>query len=405
MRISKKIYASIWNSDVNVFSSIIKKIAFITIAIGLSSIILSVFILEGFKKEIKKKVYNFSGHYDVSSYADGITFQNSPLELDRGLFSNYSESNKIKNIYPYIISSALVQGDYESIEGVVFKGVNKDFFHEISNNIISFNETVDLNSNFSKSILISSEINKRLKSKIGDTLTVFFPNSPPVFRKLIVYGIYETGLEEIDDVIIYGDININRKIYGWDVFKASGLSVFINNPDNIDMYFDEIKSLSNYDEFVETVNQKYVQIFDWLSLLDKNVVIFFIIIIFVASFNMLSIVVILIMERIKMIGILKSFGAKSSFIISIFARVGLRLIGMGVFIGNTLAFTIILLQNKFQLFKLNKDNYYIENIPFDINYFMLLKINLLVIGLILISIIIPLFIINRIKVIDSIQFS
>ena len=405
MRISKKIYASIWNSDVNVFSSIIKKIAFITIAIGLSSIILSVFILEGFKKEIKKKVYNFSGHYDVSSYADGITFQNSPIELDRGLFSNYSESNKIKNIYPYIISSALVQGDYESIEGVIFKGVNKDFFHEISNNIISFNESFDLNSNFSKSILISSEINKRLKSKIGDTLTVFFPNSPPVFRKLIVYGIYETGLEEIDDVIIYGDININRKIYGWNVFKASGLSVFINNSENIDMYFDEIKSLSSYDEFVETVNQKYVQIFDWLSLLDKNVVIFFIIIIFVASFNMLSIVVILIMERIKMIGILKSFGAKSSFIISIFARVGFRLIGMGIFIGNALAFTIILLQNKFQLFKLNKDNYYIENIPFDINYFMLLKINLLVIGLILISIIIPLFIINRIKVIDSIQFS
>ena len=405
MRISKKIYASIWNSDLNVFSSIIKKIAFITIAIGLSSIILSVFILEGFKKEIKKKVYNFSGHYDVSSYADGITFQNSPIELDRGLFSNYSESNKIKNIYPYIISSALVQGDYESIEGVVFKGVNKDFFHEISNNIISFNEAIDLNSNFSKSILISSEINKRLKSKIGDTLTVFFPNSPPVFRKLIVYGIYETGLEEIDDVIIYGDININRKIYGWNVFKASGLSVFINNSENIDMYFDEIKSLSSYDEFVETVNQKYVQIFDWLSLLDKNVVIFFIIIIFVASFNMLSIVVILIMERIKMIGILKSFGAKSSFIISIFARVGFRLIGMGIFIGNALAFTIILLQNKFQLFKLNKDNYYIENIPFDINYFMLLKINILVIGLILISIIIPLFIINRIKVIDSIQFS
>ena len=262
-----------------------------------------------------------------------------------------------------------------------------------------------MNSNFSKSILISSEINKRLKSKIGDTLTVFFPNSPPVFRKLIVYGIYETGLEEIDDVIIYGDININRKIYGWDVFKASGLSVFINNPDNIDMYFDEIRSLSSYDEFVETVNQKYVQIFDWLSLLDKNVIIFFIIIIFVASFNMLSIVVILIMERIKMIGILKSFGAKSSFIISIFSRVGFRLIGMGVFIGNALAFTIILLQNKFQIFKLNKDNYYIENIPFDINYFMLLKINLLVIGLIVISIIIPLFIINRIKVIDSIQFS
>ena len=405
MKISKKIYSSIWNSDLNVFSSIIKKIAFITIAIGLSSIILSVFILEGFKKEIKKKVYNFSGHYDVSSYADGITFQNSPIELDRGLFSKYTESNKIKNIYPYIISSALVQGDYESIEGVIFKGVNKDFFYEISNNIISFNESFDLNSNFSKSILISSEINKRLKSKIGDTLTVFFPNSPPVFRKLIVYGIYETGLEEIDDVIIYGDININRKIYGWDVFKASGLSVFINNPDNIDMYFDEIRSLSSYDEFVETVNQKYVQIFDWLSLLDKNVVIFFIIIIFVASFNMLSIVVILIMERIKMIGILKSFGAKSSFIISIFARIGFRLIGMGVFIGNTLAFTTILLQNKFQLFKLNKDNYYIENIPFDINYFMLLKINLLVIGLILISIILPLFIINRIKVIDSIQFS
>ena len=405
MNISKKIYASIWKSDLNVFSSFIKKIALASIAIGLSSIILSVFILEGFKKEIKKKIYNFSGHYNVSSYADGISFQSSPLDLNKGLFSNYYKSNKIRNIYPYILNSALAQGNQESIEGIVFKGIDNNFFDEIIDNIVVYDQSFDLNKNFSKSILISSKISKKLKSSVGDTLTIFYPNTPPIFRKLVVYGIYETGLEEIDDIIVYGDININRKINGWNKSKASGISIFINDSKNIDILHSEIKSFSGYDEFVETTNQKYIQLFDWLNLLDKNVIIFFVIIAFVASFNILSIIVILIMERIKMIGILKSLGAKTKFITLIFVRVGIRLLITGIFLGNIFAFFIIYIQNKFELFKLNKESYYIENIPFDINYLMLIKINFLVIFIILISISIPLFIINRIRIINSIQFS
>jgi|TARA_B110000263_G_scaffold77510_1_gene67672 lipoprotein-releasing system permease protein len=405
MNVSKKIYASIWKSNLNVFSSVIKKIALATIAIGLSSIILSVFILEGFKKEIKKKIYNFSGHYNVSSYADGISFQSSPLDLNKGLFSNYYKSDKIRNIYPYILNSALAQGNHESIEGVVFKGIDINFYDEIIDNIVVYDQSFDLNKNFSKSILISSKISKKLKSSVGDTLTIFYPNTPPIFRKLIVYGIYETGLEEIDDVIVYGDININRKINGWDKSKASGISIFINDSKNIDTFYSEIKSFSGYDEFVETTNQKYIQLFDWLNLLDKNVIIFFVIISFVASFNILSIIIILVMERIKMIGILKSFGAKTKFITSIFVRVGIRLLITGVCLGNVFAFFIIYIQNKFQFFKLNKESYYIENIPFDINYLMLIKINFLVTFIILISIAIPLFIINRIRIINSIQFS
>ena len=405
MKISKKIYASIWDSDLNVFSSFIKKIALATIAIGLSSIILSVFILEGFKKEIKKKIYSFSGHYNISSYADGISFQSSPLDLNNGLFSNYYKSDKIRNVYPYILNSALAQGNQESIEGVVFKGIDKIFYNEIVDNIIAYDESFDINKNFSKSILISSKISKKLNSIIGDTLTIFYPNNPPVFRKLIVYGIYETGLEEIDDIIVYGDININRKINVWDSSKASGISVYIKDYTNINAYYNEIKSFSGYDEFVETTNQKYIQLFDWLNLLDKNVLIFFVIIAFVASFNILSIIVILIMERIKMIGIFKSFGAKTNFIISVFVRVGIRLLITGILLGNLFAFFIIYIQNKFELFKLNKESYYIENVPFDINYLMLFKINFLVIFIILISIAIPLFIINRIRVINSIQFS
>lgn len=253
--------------------------------------------------------------------------------------------------------------------------------------------------------MISSKISKKLKSSVGDTLTIFYPNTPPIFRKLVVYGIYETGLEEIDDIIVYGDININRKINGWNKSKASGISIFINDSKNIDILHSEIKSFSGYDEFVETTNQKYIQLFDWLNLLDKNVIIFFVIIAFVASFNILSIIVILIMERIKMIGILKSFGAKTKFITLIFVRVGIRLLITGVCLGNAFAFFIIYIQNKFELFKLNKESYYIENIPFDINYLMLIKINFLVTFIILISIAIPLFIINRIRIINSIQFS
>ena len=138
---------------------------------------------------------------------------------------------------------------------------------------------------------------------INDTITVFFPNDPPVFRKLKVKGIYSTGLEEIDNLVAFGDIQLSRKIYQWNEMNASGIHVFVNNYNDDVSSIDKLKTISYYDEYIQSTKSKYIQIFDWLSLLDKNVIIFFIIVVIVACFNMLSIVFIVIMEKLSLIHI------------------------------------------------------------------------------------------------------
>ena len=401
MKILYKIYKNIWNSNSNRFSYLIKKISLISISMGLFSIIISSFILNGFKGAITDKIYDFSGHFIVSNYSNGLSFKNSPIDISKGIYLNYKNDEKINSAYPFILSSALVQADKKEIEGVIFKGIQNDFLDNISSHLISINDYYDLE----KEVIISSYLSEKLSVNLNDTLILFFPNDPPIFRKLEIGGIYQTGLEEIDNSIIFGDINLCRKIYGWETNLASGLNVFVKNPEKINSYLTSLKKISSYNEYIESTNSRYVQIFDWLSLLDKNVIIFFIIVVFVACFNIVSIILILIMDKTQMIGTLKSFGTKNKIINSIFFRVGLRISIYGMIIGNSLSLVTVFIQDQFKIFKLDKTNYYVDYIPLDIEISSLIFINGLIMLVMLVSIYIPIFFIQRISVINSIKFS
>ena len=401
MKLLYKIYKNVWNSNSNRFSYLIKKISLISISIGLFSIIISSFILNGFKAAITDKIYDFSGHFIVSNYSNGLSFKNSPIDISKGIYLNYKNDEKINSAYPFILSSALVQADKKEIEGVIFKGIQNDFLDNISSHLISINDYYDLE----KEVIISSYLSEKLSVNLNDTLILFFPNDPPVFRKLEIGGIYQTGLEEIDNSIIFGDINLCRKIYGWETNLASGLNVFVKNPEKINSYLTSLKKISSYNEYIESTNSRYVQIFDWLSLLDKNVIIFFIIVVFVACFNIVSIILILIMDKTQMIGTLKSFGTKNKIINSIFFRVGLRISIYGMIIGNSLSLVTVFIQDQFKIFKLDKTNYYVDYIPLDIEISSLIFINGLIMLMMLVSIYIPIFFIQRISVINSIKFS
>tara|TARA_Y100000590_G_scaffold43071_1_gene45868 strand:- start:123 stop:1232 length:1110 start_codon:yes stop_codon:yes gene_type:complete len=368
---------------------------------GLFSIIISSFILNGFKAAITDKIYDFSGHFIVSNYSNGLSFKNSPIDISKGIYLNYKNDEKINSAYPFILSSALVQADKKEIEGVIFKGIQNDFLDNISSHLISINDYYDLE----KEVIISSYLSEKLSVNLNDTLILFFPNDPPIFRKLEIGGIYQTGLEEIDNSIIFGDINLCRKIYGWETNLASGLNVFVKNPEKINSYLTSLKKISSYNEYIESTNSRYVQIFDWLSLLDKNVIIFFIIVVFVACFNIVSIILILIMDKTQMIGTLKSFGTKNKIINSIFFRVGLRISIYGMIIGNSLSLVTVFIQDQFKIFKLDKTNYYVDYIPLDIEISSLIFINGLIMLMMLVSIYIPIFFIQRISVINSIKFS
>jgi len=400
MRNFFKIYNNLWTEKSNKLSTLIKKISFITISLGISAVIISSFILTGFKNAISNKVYNFSGHYTVSSYANGLSFKNSPIDLNKGIYKESKTLSEIGSVHPFILSSALIQSKESEIEGVIFKGVSSDYINNIQPHLITFNN----NLNLKNSIIISAEIGKITSLNLGDSVTIFFPNDPPIFRKLIISGIYETGLEEIDNTIVIGDINLSRKIYKWNENQVSGLNIYLQDETSIDSLYDKLKNISSFDEFIESTNSKYIQIFDWLKLLDKNVIIFFVIIVFVASFNILSVILILIMDKTQLIGTLKSFGTKSRFIHLLFFKVGFKLSISAIIFANFISFLFYLLQKNFKLFKLNKSNYYIDHIPVDINILNTLMINLSMIAMIIISIYLPIIFIQKLKILDTIRF-
>ena len=389
------------NKDSSFISSLIKKIALISISLGLFSVIISSFILDGFKNEIKNKIYSFSGHYDISSYSNGLSFKNSPLDLKDGFYVNYKELDIVNSIHPYILNSALFQGDKRNIEGVIFKGVDKNYIAKIESFFDEFNKNID----FSSSVLISSNLANKLFVNVNDTVTVFFPNDPPVFRRLKVKGIFSTGLEEIDNLVAFGDIHLSRRIYQWNKENASGIHVFLKNYEEDNLYIDDLKNISSYDEYIQSTKSKYVQIFDWLTLLDKNVIVFFIIVVIVACFNMLSIVFIIIMEKTSLIGTLKSFGARKKLIYSLFFKTAFNLSIKGIIIGNILSLIFYFIQNEYKIIKLNKMIYYLDFVPVDLNIINILSINIILIAMIIISIYLPIFFLDRVRVINSIKFS
>lgn len=400
MKLLSRIY-ELNNKNSSHFSKLLRKISLISISLGLFSILISSFILVGFKKEIKNKIYDFSGHYNISSYSNGISFKNSPLRIDEGFNSNYSKLNFIDNVFPYILNSALIEGDNESIEGIIFKGVDKNYITNFTLHFDSFKESINL----SKGLIISADLSNKLSLSLGDTATLFFPNNPPVFRKLEIQAIFSTGLEEIDKSIVFGDISLSRKIYGWENNMASGLNVFIKNFDESEINIEKLNNITSYDEYIESTQSKYIQIFEWLKLLDQNVVIFFVIILIVASFNMISIVLIVIMDRRKLIGTLKSFGTSKKTIYSIFFKMGFKISVSGMIIGNILSLLFYYVQSKFKLIKLDRENYYIDFVPVAYDLYGALLINLILFLMILLSIYVPILFIDRIRVINSIRLS
>lgn len=407
MNFSKFISRRIWSNNFSSFSSFISRIAIGGIVLGVTIILLSFFILNGFKNEIKDNVYSFSGHFNISKYTGKFSYKDNPLNLNIGLSSQLEKIDYVKHFQSYILSPILIKSNSEDIEGVIFKGIDKNFNSNLFKNKIIEGNWIDYESDneYSNEIVISKNLKKNLNAEIGDDVFLYFANNPPVYRKLKLKGVFETGMQEFDNNFIFGDIVLLRKIYNWDNTLVSGVEVFVENQDDLELNYNDLKSKATFDEFIEKTDIKYIQVFDWLKLLDRNILIFFTLILLVASFNMISTLLILIMERIRMIGILKALGSNNNQIKNIFLYNGLRVITLGLFLGNLISISLAIFQDKFKILKLDKTSYYMDYVPIGWDLYTLTKLNLLVFFVIFLVIFLPILIINRIKVLDSIKFS
>ncbi|MCH6233329.1 ABC transporter permease [Cognataquiflexum rubidum] len=386
------------------FTGTIHRIAVASVAIGIAVSLVSFMILGGFQDKISEKVFSFTGHYQVQKFVSGNAFEESPTSTNSDFYKDYPKNQLISHVQVYAHKPGLLKGD-EEVEGVLMKGIGPDFDTlDFQNSIIKGRFIQFSDSSASNEILVSRKIADKLKLEVGERITMYFVQEPPRFRRFEIVGLYETFLENFDDKIIIGDIQTIRNLNGWSDDQVGGFEIFVHDNKKLDEMAEPIYNSLDFDLKLIKVTDKYIEIFDWLILLNNNVYIFLGLILFVAAFNMVSILFILIMERTQMIGILKALGSTNKQIRKIFVWNGVRIIERGLLIGNAIAIGFGLLQDKFRLVALDPESYYMTFVPISWNWPVFFILNAAVLLVTTLVLFIPAMLISNIQPIKAIRF-
>jgi len=404
MNVAAFIAQRIRHTEGQSFSATVARIGVASVALGLAVMIISFAILGGFKREIYHKLFSFGGHLQVSEFSMNRSYEEPPITTDTDLYKNYRDIPEIVHIQGVTHKAALLKTATE-VQGVVMKGIGTDF--DITMFQPNLREGQFINwqdSSFSRDIVISRKLARQLKMKIDDDILVYFVENPPRVRKMKISGIYETGMEEFDDNTVMCDINLLRRINNWESDQVSVYEIFLKNFDNLETGARKVFDKMDYAMKMQKVTEKYNQIFEWLNMINLNVKIFISLIMFVACFNIVSTLLILIMERTQMVGLLKAVGARNWQLQQIFFWGGLRLIGQGMLWGNVIGIGFCALQYYFRIIPLDQETYYMDSVPIQWNIPLILLLNLLVLGLVISILIIPTLIISRINPVKAIRF-
>ena len=386
------------------FSATIHKIAVGSLAMGLGVSILAFMVLGGFQKTVSEKVYGFTGHYQVQRFTMSNSFEETPFSQNSDFYNSYTEFPFITKLQSFAHKAALIKGE-EEVEGVLMKGVGLDFDSLTFSRYLVEGRLLHIpDEGTSNEVMISQVIANKLLLNVGDKITLYFVQDPPRFRRVEVVGIFQTYLENFDEKIIIGELQTIRNLNDWTKDEVGGLEIFVDDPNKIDTYFPIIESALDFDLKLINSQDKYLEIFDWLSLLDINVYVFITLIGFVAIFNMGAILFILIMERTQMIGLLKALGANNKQIRKIFFWNGIKILLRGLLIGNAVGLGIGLLQDQLKLIPLDATSYYMSYVPIDWNWPVFILINIGITILTAAVLWIPVLVIARVDPIRSIRF-
>jgi lipoprotein-releasing system permease protein len=387
------------------FSSTIHKIAIGSIGVGLGALIVSFLILKGFQETVQNKIYGFSGHLLVTKFTMNNSLEEAPMNFNIDFYNHYEDFPYVAHVQEYAHKTGLIKTD-DDVLGVVLKGVGKSFDANFFKENIVEGSFINLpDSGYSNEVMLSKVISGKLRAKVGDKLIIHFFQDPPRYRRLDVVGIYETNLSEyFDSRFIIGDIRLIQRLEGWADSICGGLEVFATDVDHIDAAGRGIGETIDYDLNIERVSDRYMQVFEWLDLVSRQVNILLVIILLVVCINMVSIILILVMERTQMIGMLKALGAADAFVQRIFVHRGISLILKGLLFGNLLGIGLCYLQYRFEIIKLNAADYYMSVVPISWHWEIVLLLNVLTFTVVTVILLLPTMIITRINPIKAIRF-
>ena len=386
------------------FSKLIVRIAIVGITLGLCVMLLSVAIMKGFKTEIRNKVRSFNGDIQISKYDLNASYENAAFDLEQNVFDSISRHQTVKTVADYATKPGIIKANDE-VEGVVFKGVGEDYDWKYFSEILKDGKSIDFKSEDSQQkILVSTQIARRLNLKVGDEFLMYFVQESLRKRKFEIAGIYNTGIEEVDRTFVIGDINLVRKLNKWNEGEVGGVEVRVNDFRQLDFTNYAVSDMLPTALKSVSVTDNFPTIFDWLSLLDVNAQVILILMLVVAIINMVSALLIMILERTHMIGLLKALGETNWGIRKIFLYNAFYLVGLGVLLGNVLALGLGFLQSSTHILELDEASYYMSFVPVEFDVMDVVWINAGTIFICLLVLVIPSMLVSKISPVKALVF-
>ncbi|TPG38905.1 ABC transporter permease [Flavobacterium pectinovorum] len=389
-------------------SSPIIKIAISAIAIGIIMMLVSVATGIGLQQKIRDKVSAFNGQVIISNYDNNnseVTLV--PISKKQDFYPNFKSVPEVKHIQAIASKAGIIRTE-NAFEGIIFKGVGADYDWSNIKEYLVEGKLPNFSQTLNEEVIISRFLADRLNLKLGDSFNTFFVKEEqgklPNIRRFKISGVFSSGFQDFDATYIIGDIRHIQKINKWSPDQIGAFEVFVND-------FRDIKKVGNqiYEQTpsgldTKTIIEKYSYIFDWLQLFDFNIIVILAVMILVATINMVVALLVLILERTQMIGILKAMGANNWTVRKIFLYNAFYLIMRGLFWGNLIGISLLLIQQQFGVVALNPENYYVNQAPVYLNWGYVLLLNLLTITVCFLVLLIPSYIITRISPVKAIRF-
>ena len=388
------------------------RIATLGVAIGLAVMIITVSVVLGFKHTIRDKVVGFGSHIRIENILTEQTASPTPICLSDTLKRNIKAIPGVRSIAPYAMTQGILKTDSDFL-GVIFKGVGKDYNlsflkqHLVSGKMPEFNDAES-----SYQLLISQQTADKLVLKAGDRVFSYFIGNDDVrVRKFTVAGIYQTNMNQFDQLLCFTDYQVPIRLNGWEKDQCSGAELMVNDFDRLEETAHHVQRLITRDSdrygetfTSQTIYESYPQIFTWLDLLDINVWIILALMVCVAGFTMISGLLIIILERTQMIGLLKALGARNSTVRHTFLWFAAFIISQGLLLGDLIGIGLVVLQQQTGFVKLDPASYYVDTAPMELNIPIVLALNVATLLISVFVLIAPSFLVSHIHPAKAMHF-
>lgn len=372
--------------------------------------IITLSLVNGFQETVSNKVFSFSGHIKVQykQALSGPITEEIPIERDDKTESAIKNDPRVKSIHPYATRYAILKTGDE-MEGVLMKGLNEEFDFNLLKPFLKEGRWIKFSdSSYSREIIVSTYTAKQLQLKLNDNILIYFIRPDGSLRpdKMQVVGIYKTGIEEYDKNISIGDLKLIRKLNDWKANEIGGYEVFLHDYEQMEQTSDDLYALPDFPQTwdAQPIRNIYQNIFDWLNLqnLTRNVLIGFMIL--VAVINLITCLIILVLERIRMVGVLKALGSTDWMVQKIFLRHSMFITTIGIIGGLILGLGLLYIQQATGFIKLQEEAYNISEVAVKIVWWQVLLVCIGTFVVSLLVLIIPTLIVKRVKPVKAIQF-